>query len=396
MADRIELCNADKCTGCFACVNVCPKQCISMRTSADGSIIPIIFHDQCVGCRSCQRVCPVLSEVKLRTPSSVYAAYSNDTEIHNNSASGGVATELAMQFIQSGGIVYGAAQTSELKVEHIRVSDESTVCRLQGSKYVHSHVGLQYQSVKKDLQSGYKVLFVGTPCEVAGLKNFLHGGEYSNLYCVDIVCHGVPTWNTFLECMQSETKIKDFGSCNISFRDSDGFEIKIRSKDGKILSRRNLKNSLYYNGFMEGYIYRQNCYTCRYAQEKRCGDITLGDFWGLGAIEKFDGDTSHGINAVLINTERGKELFETIKQKLSYWERSLDEAVSGNGQLRHPSPDSKEHRRFLSYSQKYDRARAVTLCNPTKTVKLYLRRILNESRLTHSIVRHIPGLKRKI
>ena len=390
------VCEESKCAACFACINICPKGCLSMRQNKYGNIVPYVNTDDCINCNLCKRICPVNNPIELRLPHDVYAAYATDEQIHKESASGGIATVLASSFLKNGGIVYGSVMERGLKCRHIRIDSVDDLCKLQKSKYVHSHIDYIFRDIKKLLQHEVNVIFIGTPCQVAGLRNFLSNTDDSNLYCIDLICHGVPSWNTLYQSMMLETGMENFENSILSFRDKDGFEIKIRDNTGNILSRLNLKNSLYYNGFMEGYIYRENCYECPYATQKRIGDVTLGDFWGLGKIIPFDEKVNNGINVVLVNTSKGQKIIEEVIPFIKVWRRSLEEAVQGNGQLRHPANKSKELERFLRYSAKFGIKYAMIMCNPKKTIKLQMRKYINKSRICNGILSQIPKIKDKL
>ncbi len=383
--EKIKLCDREKCTACLACLEVCPSHCINVKKDLCGNDIPFINDEECVGCGKCQKACPVISGVQLRHPSKVYAAYSKDLKIHKKATSGGVASELALEIIRRGGVVYGAAQTKDLIVEHIRIDEEEKLERLKGSKYVHSHNKGHYKKIKADLLNGLQVLFVGTPCQVAGLNNYLNNKQYENLLCIDLICHGVPSQKTFLDCMQYETGEKSFEGWNISFRDENGYEIKLKNPSGEVKYKLNLKNSFYYNGFIEGYILRNNCYNCKYTSPKRCGDITLGDFWGLGDDIPFSSDKKDGINVVLINTDNGNEMFNRVKNRLNYCERTLDEARLKNAQLNHPTPKTRRFVKFSKLSKKYrgiekGNAMAVIKCNRKKRIILAYRKMFKKNK----------------
>ncbi len=396
--DKIELCDREKCTACLACLEVCPKHCVSVKKDAYGNDTPFINREECVDCGKCQEVCPVINSVQLRQPTKVYAAFSSNSTIHRESASGGVASELALEILQSGGVVYGAAQTKDLIIEHIRITEKEEIERLKGSKYVHSHNKGHYKKIKTDLLNGLQVLFVGTPCQVAGLKKYLNNEQYDNLFCIDLICHGVPSQKTFLDCMEYETGEKTFEGWNISFRDEDGFEIKLKNPLDEVKYKLNLKNSFYYNGFMEGYIYRKNCYICEYARPERCGDITLGDFWGLGDDIPFFAEKKDGINVILINTEPGLRLFNRIKNNLQYWERTYNEARLKNGQLNQPTSKTSHCEKFLKLSNKYreidnGNAIAVKKCNRKKRIALVFRNMIKKNKLIYKFVQLV--FKRK-
>lgn len=393
---EFKICPENECTGCGACVNVCPQNIICMKPNALGNIIPKIEVDSCIECHLCENKCPVINPIALNTPFEVYAAYAKDNKIRIEAASGGVASLLSRSFIENGGVVYGSSDSGNMQINHIRVDDVNDLLKLQGSKYTHSHINMIYRDVKKDLADGRKVLFTGTPCEIAGVKNYIGQSLNDNLFCIDLICHGVPSRNTFIECMKFETGERDFKGWKVSFRDENGFEIKLKKPNGEIGHRLNLKNSFYYNGFMEGYIYRHNCYECKYAKSKRCGDITLGDFWGLGEKEPFEGDTRKGINVVLVNTDKGKQLFEFCKNDICFWTRTLSEAVNGNNQLRHPSVRTKSADRFERFCIKYNAAVAIKKCNPYKTVILNLRAFINKNRILYKATGLVPFLNKKI
>ncbi len=387
-----HLCEKDKCTGCYACANCCPKEAIEMRADKDGAIRPFTDTEKCVNCGLCTKVCPVINKVDLKAASKVYAAYA-DEDIRSKSASGGIATALSIKFVENGGVVYGASNTHGLNIEHIRVDRVDNLKKLQGTKYVQSRIGNTYKRISADLNTGQKVLFIGTPCQVAALRNFIKND--TNLFCIDLVCHGVPVGRTLAECMSREGGIDSFDDKTITFRDEDGFSIKIRDKNNKVLYIGNLKNSYYYNGFIEGYVYRDNCYSCRYACKERAGDITLGDFWGLDN-SCLDGDLKKGINAVLLNTSKGIDLFDTVIGDLSVAERTLEEAVAGNGQLRHSSKDSTNHRIFSFLVRHMSADNAVILCNIKKSVKLKAREIIKDRGLSKVITIIFPRLEKRL
>lgn len=393
---REKVCDEKKCTGCYACINKCPRNCISMEQNVIGNAVPLIDEKKCVGCNMCEKVCPVINPPSLSAPLYTYAAYAKDRELHIKAASGGVASVLARSIIRSGGVVYGCSQIKGLEFGHIRVDNESELIRLRGSKYTHSHIGNAFSLVKEDLDNSRLVLFVGTPCQIAGLKNYLGGANQELLYCVDLICHGVPDQNTFVEAMKQECNSYDFDNYTLTFRDEKGFKIKIRDKEGKVIHERNLKNSYYYNGFIEGYIYRHNCYSCHYATEKRIGDITLGDFWGLGNESPFSGDKSNGINVVLVNSAKGEALFNANTNEFDVWERSIEEAVKGNGQLRAPMNYSKAAKRFEIIASKRGIKTALVKCNPSKRIALKARETINSNPLLRSIVSKISFLSKKL
>lgn len=198
----LEIKDKKKCCGCEACVQRCPVQCISMRSDVEGFLYPNINQTICINCNVCEKVCPEINQSEIRRPLKVYAAKNPDELIRLSSSSGGIFTMLAEQILKENGVVFGARFNEKWEVEHGYTDIQDGVAAFRGSKYVQSRIGDNYRQVEDFLRKGRKVLFSGTPCQVAGLKRFLHNKEYDNLLTVDVVCHGVPSplvWRKYLE-----------------------------------------------------------------------------------------------------------------------------------------------------------------------------------------------------
>lgn len=340
-----KLCDRKNCTGCYACSNVCPKQVIEMKEDEYGYIYPVIDKQKCVECKLCEKTCPYINKIGLKYPTKCYAARVKETEILKTSTSGGIATILAKKIIEKNGVVYGAAYTEDCEVNHIRVNKTEELNKLQGSKYVHSYIKESFKLAKKDLIDGKIVLFIGTPCHVAGLKKFLLK-EYDNLYTVDIICHGVPSQ----KFLKEEVKRVNNNSTNVervNFRDKTykDFTFIIKNKN-KISYAQEWENNPYFYTFMKSITYRENCYECLYARPERVSDITIGDFWGLGIDSKFYDTKNKGISVVLPITKKGLKLLEMANDDIEKEERKIEEAILGNDQLREPSLKNNYSNRF--------------------------------------------------
>ena len=343
--------NIGKCTGCGACVQRCPQKCITWESGEFGFLYPKIDAMQCVHCGLCEKVCSINSERKAPVNPKVYAAVHKNTDILAESTSGGVFTAIADAIFALGGVVYGVTMQRDMHVQHMRIESPGELWRLRGSKYVQSDTGNTFQRVENDLKNGLTVLFSGTPCQIDGLKQFL-GKEYDNLYTVDIVCHGVGSQAYFDKYLESARK--RYGDVHeLCFRSKEfagwscgnGAIVSVPVDGGKIkqVPYRDFDN-YYYAYFLSGDIYRKSCYICQYANTNRPGDFTLGDFWGVEGLH-LPIDTAGGCSLVMINSEKGRVLFDTISD-LKKVETTIEQASHGNAQLNAPSklPGSREKR----------------------------------------------------
>ena len=334
-----EICKASLCTGCWACFNVCSKNAISMNEGKLGHLYPSIDEEKCINCGLCVKVCPSIQLQKKNTPIKAYAGWAKDWKEYTSSTSGGIASILSRYIIRNGGVVYGCACLENLDIRHIRIVNEKDLDKLKGSKYVQSCIYDSYQLVKKDLIDGFKVLFIGTPCQVSGLKSFLRK-EYNNLYLLDLICHGVPSSYLLKKYIHDVAPFHHYDK--VVFRDFQGKYVLNVYADSKTIYHEKLNRKKfegwYVSTFFEGFTYRDSCYQCQYARPERCSDITIGDFWGLGKkyIANDIPEHTHGISVLLPITEKGEKIIEEVKTAFNIFERPLDEAIEGNSQLNAP------------------------------------------------------------
>lgn len=355
----INLCETSQCTGCMACSDSCPVGAISFSEDDLGKLCPQINYDKCLECGKCRNSCPVINPVYKNVPQKVYAAYSASSDDRNTCTSGGMATVFSRFLIKNSGSVFGSAYTSNGSVEVMQADNLADIEKFKGSKYVYSSPGQAYESVKKALDAQKKCLYIGTPCQIAGLKNFLHGND-KNLVTVDLICHGVPPMKYLREYLE-HLKIDDVG--NIAFRGETVFKLCVVDKSGRVRLNKRQEEDIYYHSFLQCLTYREACYNCPYAGKERCSDITIGDFWGLDdkALDGYRGKKS----VVLINTDKGQRLFDSVKKDLIFEERSLNEAVNGNAQLKAPSRKPACRKQFEDEYRKNGFVKAV------KTTPLY-------------------------
>ena len=328
----------EKCTGCGACVQRCPKRCISWTQREFGFRYPQIDKDACVNCGQCEKVCPIDKALEVSAEQKAYAAVHKDDEVLAKSTSGGAFTAIADAVFAQGGIVYGAAMLDGMQVKHIRTSGKDDFEGLRSSKYLQSDTGTTYQMVEQDLKQGKTVLYSGTPCQIDGLKNFL-GKDYENLYTADIVCHGVGSQAYFDKYMdyarERYGKIKalrfrskeyaGWSCCGVVVVDSSDCLKKIPYRDF---------DNYYYSYFLSGDIYRKSCYSCKYANTNRVGDFTLGDYWGVEALN-LPLQTENGCSLLLVNNQHAMQLLDEI-ESLDRVETTVEQAAHCNKQLNAP------------------------------------------------------------
>ena len=339
----------EKCTGCGACVQRCPKRCISWTEREFGFRYPQIDKDACVNCGQCEKVCPIDKALEVSAEQKAYAAVHKDDEVLAKSTSGGAFTAIADAVFAQGGIVYGAAMLDGMQVKHIRTSGKDDFEGLRSSKYLQSDTGTTYQMVEQDLKQGKTVLYSGTPCQIDGLKNFL-GKDYENLYTVDIVCHGVGSQAYFDKYMDyareryGKIKALRFRSKEYAGWSCGGVVVVVDSFDClKKIPYRDFDN-YYYSYFLSGDIYRKSCYSCKYANTNRVGDFTLGDYWGVEALN-LPLQTKNGCSLLLVNNRHAMLLLDEI-ESLDRVETTVEQAAHCNKQLNAPSKlmDSRQNR----------------------------------------------------
>lgn len=314
-----------------------------------GHVYPQIDQDACIDCGSCQRNCPALHPRNLRRPLKAYAAWSKNEGDYKSSTSGGAASVLSQYVISQGGVVYGCSMQTDINVRHIRIDKAEDIRKLKGSKYVQSDMAAVYALLKEDVKEGRLTLFIGTPCQVAAIKS-LYKEQPNNLILVDLICHGVPSVDLLRRHIQKVAKYPHYD--NVIFRDGNGIYVVVVVVDGQIVYRQPLNQprykDWYINTFFDGYTYRESCYQCRFARSERGGDITIGDFWGLGKMHPADNIPPHpnGCSLILPATEKGMNIMEEIDSMMNIYERPLEEAIAGNDQLQAPTKFDKRKKIF--------------------------------------------------
>ena len=351
---HIHIVEKEACCGCTACYAVCPKKAISMCQDEEGFQYPVVDQGKCVNCGLCIKKCPLIRENAAKDTECFYAVINNQENVRAASSSGGAFSALAQHVVGCNGVVYGAAYDAEFAVRHIR-TDADTWERLRTSKYVQSDMGDIFLQVKADLQQGRMVLFTGTPCQIDGLKNSLSDINTANLITCDLICHGVPSpriWREYLTQLKKETK-KEIAKINFRNKSEHGWHnstLRIESVDGAVLADEQQSQGFFFRLFFSHLILRPSCNSCHYANLKRVGDITIGDYWG---VEKHYSqlDDNKGISLVMVNTAKGLETMEEIKKNCTVIPVAKEECMQPN--LEAPAKVYGGHDLFWRTYQRY-------------------------------------------
>lgn len=333
-----EICPKELCTACSACVYSCSKNAISLQEDQWGYRFPTIDVSKCVDCGNCIKHCPNQIRLPFQNPIKAYIALASDIEEQKTSVSGGVASSISRFIIRQGGVVYGCTGVKARHVHHIRVEKESDLSLLKGSKYVQSDLEDTYGKVKQDLLSKRTVLFIGTPCQVAGLKSFL-SKAYEHLYTLDFVCHGVPSQQILNDALNEYVPTESNVSVTFREKDKEGHSnygmFVYGQGGGKICSQSFPKND-YIVGFLQGLYYRESCYNCVYTRISRVSDISVGDYWDRENTINGLPNKTYGLSMLITNNVKGEQLLSDCKEYLCIIDGNIDQFAQRNGQLLRP------------------------------------------------------------
>lgn len=332
------VCKKDMCTGCMACVDICPKGAIKIEDSLE-AYNACIDEEKCINCNACRKICQSCNEIELSEPIQWKQGWAADEKIRSASSSGGAAAAITNGFLEKAGIVCSCTfKDGEFIFDFAKTQEEAK--EFAGSRYVKSNPKGIYKEIKKMLSEGKRILFIGLPCQAAALKRFVGEKLYENLYTIDLICHGSPSPKV-LECFLADyhSSLKQMG--NIQFRKKMKWHVY---NDGAGIAHEGVQD-IYMCSFLKGLDYTENCYSCKYATTKRVSDITLGDSWGSELLE----EDNKGVSLILCQTEKGKQLIE--EANLELFEVDVEKAILNNHQLEHPTIEPKERKRFLKLLQ---------------------------------------------
>ncbi len=421
----INIKRKEDCCGCSACVQRCPKQCISLCEDSEGFLYPHVDESLCTDCGLCEKVCPIVSPQEKIAPISVVGAKNRNEQERMDSSSGGVFLPLAREVINKGGVVFGAVYDESWEVHHVYTETIEGVYPMMGSKYVQSRTEDTYREAEAFLKQGREVMFVGSPCQIAGLHGYLRHKYYPNLLSVDFLCHGAPSpgvWRQYLAetyggC-KGEAKGREqkpplaaagkntvlYSSLNakspigdIKFRDKTEsgwkkYRFVVRSKSASKADQNSVLSSdiHYMNAYMRGFLsdiyLRPSCYACRCKNGASHSDLTIADFWGVHNIAP-DFDDDKGVGLVLVNTPKGNDCFSRLDMDIL--PSTLEDAHQYNGGFNEHTKAHPNRDKFFSLLQNGKTVeQAVNVC---LHVPLYKRAIAKFRRGVRKLIKLVIG-----
>lgn len=369
----IQIIDKHACCGCAACVQRCPRQCISLREDSEGFLYPVVDASLCIDCGLCEKVCPWQNPPAKITPQEVLAVKNRNEEERMASSSGGVFVALAKKVLANRGVVFGAVFDEHWEVIHTCAEDMEGVRRMMGSKYLQSRIGHAYREAEKFLKEGRTVLFTGSPCQITGLHRYLRK-EYPNLLSVDFLCHGVPSpgvWRKYLsETFPSSARRAAAGKntvlssslnampvlTGIEFRDKKlhgwkKFSFVVRGKSASKADKNSVllsgihRENAFMRGFLSDIYLRPSCYACKCKNGVSHSDITIADYWGINVLMP-DFDDDKGVGLVLLNTDKGKEIFHSLDMEIRV--SALEDAKRFNGGFKEEVKAHPKREKFYS------------------------------------------------
>ena len=381
----IDIEDKANCCGCYSCYNICPKKAIEMVEDEKGFKYPKIDKEKCIDCGLCEKVCPIINNKNFEKEVKAYACFNKNLETRMNSSSGGIFSLIANYILDLNGIVFGAQFDKEYNVVHSYIENQKDLYKFQCSKYVQSDIGDTYKKAKEFLDNDKYVLFTGTPCQIEGLYKFLRR-DYDKLYTQDFICHGVPSPRVWRKYLKETNNMYNSQPKNISFRSKDNswqdFELKIQYENN--VYRNTQGKDTYLRAFLNDICLRDSCYQCNFKKKNRLSDFTLADFWGIDNIDKSMNDDK-GISLVVVNSNKGKELFEKLKENLEYKEVNFDDAIKYNMNMVSSVKMNKNREKFFNDLDKNDLDSLVKKYIKKKSI---LRRILGKvKRIVKKIIK---------
>lgn len=393
---KVELVNDNQCTACGACVQVCPQKCISFRRNKYDCIYAVIDRNMCIGCKKCKNVCHLENCVYNSKSNKVYVAWSLNDNIRKTSASGGIATEMYRLCFEEHVHCYGVASDGGGETRLKELISYKDVENSRNSRYVFSSTENCFSEIERYLLENEKVLFIGLPCQVAGIKSFLKGTTTDNLITVDLVCHGTCPYEYLEQHIRYIEKQKKQKTELLQFRDptfgTKNYQFTMSNGHNLFYRKGVYDSDVYQIGYHKSLIYREACYNCKYARAERVGDITIADFNGLGKKAPWERKID-SVSMVIVSTGKGKKFIEKLVEKKNIYveERPADEAFLYEHQLNAPSKPHDNRNIFLNeYDKTHNFEKAAKKATRKDVCKNMILKILHVRDIKRVAVRIIP------
>ncbi len=385
------------CCGCGACVQICPKKAMTMQPDAEGFLRPVLNEDLCISCGICAKTCPMNDEsraaLKYNTSKESYACIHKEKTVAAESSSGGAFTAIAEAFCDGEYLVFGAQWGDDFYVYHSSASDVKNLSKFRKSKYIPSDTKQTFAEAKQALKEGKKVLFTGTPCQIAGLKLFVGEKLSENLLTIDFSCHGVGNPSIFKRYVKEIGEAKNKKVTGYEFR----FKARSLSAYSCVSSRFTFEDKTHlvrykdpwFRGFVSALFKRESCYSCPFAKIARISDLTIADYWGIERISK-NFNSGKGVSLLLANTPKGESVLSKLPNNMTLEAFSLESCLTYNIPLNHKverTPKTAIFRKNLE-NNSVEESILNALGRPTKLqiiVETFLR--LFPIRLAHKITR---------
>lgn len=375
-----------QCTGCGVCVAVCPVKCLKLTIDAEGFAYPVYSGKGCIDCGLCEKRCPVEHRSFLpehQKDPKTFAALNNDMEVRLDSTSGGVFSVAASAIMDRGGYVGGAVYMPDFSVKHIITNEREKIPALRSSKYLESRFEDIFPQAKKILDSGKELFITGTPCQIAALYSYL-GKDYDNLFTADFICLGVPSPKVFQSYIRQREKAAGSKVKLVKFKDKSfgwhNFALRLEFENGKRYCE-SRGNDPFFIGYLQYKNFsRPSCYDCRF-KGRQSADITLGDFWGIEKIAP-EMDQDKGTSLLMLNTPKGEQLFNYMRDALSVRELKAEAIADGNQAWKKSiAPKGGNRKKFFAALEKYDFDHAAAMYFPGKGKTRLLRKLRSLKKL---------------
>lgn len=371
----------ENCIVCKSCYNACPVHAIYYENENTYLQKVRVNNDLCINCGKCIDKCLLLDTAYERSNSKAFSVFNKNDVIRKNSTSGGIFFSLANYFLNNNGYVCGCILDENINAKHIISNNINDIYKMMGSKYVQSDIGDCFRDIKVLLEQRNAVLFTGCPCHVLALHKFL-GKKYDNLYTMDFVCHGTPTFdilNSYVNILEVKHKSK---IVEIKFRDKrKGWHnsgVLCKFENGREYFK-SISLDPYIKGFLSGITIKSGCFNCKVKNFSSQSDFTVGDYWGAEVVEK-DIDDNKGLSAVIIHTEKAENLLSDLtSEDLFTKETNLEDIIKYNKNIVEPTKQNKCRDEFFCFAESYGLEKSIKKYlyeKPNEMIKRKSRRVV--------------------